>query len=144
MVKATTPATGEGILPFLERPGPDYLTEEILKDKYGAFLLGVMICIPMTWIWVHDSLSRLEIFYPTQTCHTDVKHYLEAHHEPGIRVASGICKDRVGYVYKHTWIEEGGNVISWGILHDKRAQFVMPREDFYSVMNVSSATYQTP
>ncbi len=102
-----------------------------------AFLAGIVLSIPLTRLWVQDTLSRMEIFYPTQTCHTDVKAYLKTHHEHGIVVASGTCMDREGYVYQHIWIEYQGNVISWGLLHDKRAEFRMPIQDYYELMNVS-------
>lgn len=98
-----------------------------MKDHFIiGFALGLLGAGPLTWFCVKDITSRMDILYPTRTCFADVRKYKGPGH-----AMQGILTDRVGHSYQHAWIENNGQVISWGILHEKRVEFTMATTDYY-------------
>lgn len=96
-------------------------------------IIGIVLAVLLlTFICVKVLLAKVDILYPTHTCHADARIYLETH--PG-RKRVGWCQDSVGETYLHAWVEDNGKAISWGVLHGEKVEFTMPIHEFYEVLN---------
>lgn len=91
-----------------------------------GFAIGLLGALPLTHFCIKNITSKMDILYPTKTCFEDAMHYKGPGH-----IVRDTLTDPVGYSYDHAWIENNGQVISWGILHGKRAQFTMAANDYY-------------
>lgn len=90
--------------------------------------LGLLGALPLTHFCVQTITSKMDILYPTGHCFEDTEHYKGPGH-----IVMDTLTDPSGYSYDHAWIENNGQVISWGVLHGKRAQFTMAASDYYQV-----------